>query len=372
MTSLRPILAWLLVVLGIAPASGQEDPAETFGEAVVVVESQVVVALPERETGLRIGEVTVEEEGTRREVTRVEPFVKGEGEVLLIVDPIFTPARDLDHALFALAEVAEDLVTLGPVEIVVLEEGGFRRVGTSIESRGLSGLLARLVREEEGRGALVELRARERAGWRAEAELVRGWLSTFQRAVDRPCRRALCVAILVTGGWYEQPEVIADGEPAAEEAGAELRDLRAGIGRDLATSGWLFVAAPLREPRTDEAERQAEAWSRSLEPTESGDIGASARLLPFRRPEKQLSATAFEVLLDPAVSPLESLASATGGNVAPTTRDVELLVPALERRWTVWYRTIEPARDEPREVKILLDGHELHAPSWARRVAPED
>ena len=362
----------LVVVLGTASAIGQEDPTETFGEEVQVVESQVVVALPENEADLRVGDVAVEEEGARREVTRVGPVVEGEGEVLLIVDPIFTSAGDLDHALFALAEVAEDLVTVGPVEILVLEEDGVRRVGSSIEPRGLSGLLARLVREEEGRGALFELRARERAGWESEAELVRSWLSTFRHAVDRPCRSALCAAILVTGGWYEHPEVVADGDPDAVEAGAELRDLRAGIGRDLATSGWLFVAAPLREPRTDEGDRQTAAWSRSLEPTEPGDIGAFARLLPFRRPEKQLSAAAFEVLLDPAVAPLESLASVTGGNVAPTTRDVELLVPALERRWTVWYRTVEPATDEPREVKVLFEGQQLHTPRWARRIAPSD
>lgn len=343
----------LLAFAGPGPA----QPPRTFSEQLVIREREIVVDLPDRLKGSRLGprDFQVLVDGEPREVTRAEP-VSREGPapwtVLVYVDRVLAGPGTAFYSNLSLAGHAGDLAGLGAVEVVVADPDPHPALPPTREARKI----------EETLAALAGTDRVERDRSRTEVP---------PPPSDAQVRRQLDTLLAFLAAHHPAGPhalfLVADGS-ASGALEAPFRD----ASQRLAASGWVGIALALRRddpgrpvaPKSEiDVFQETTAWSNAT--------NGPPPPLPGSRPTKTTLAfpRVVDLSLDPKLAPLQKLATATAGTVIGYDVQLPALFAELPRRWTVWISEPEgPADGRFRALKVRLPRKraEARAPAWLR------
>lgn len=369
-------------------------PQERVEERLRVAESTVLVRAPARHVlGLPIRrpptprELAVYLGEDPLAVTQVQEL---EGEetwtVVVYLDAPLTGGETLSRSSLALARVAEELTTLGPVELLVASSSGVEsRVSPTRAAWSLQSALADATRQADNgelggqlaamrRAQLIARHGREPSdsdGESAFGALVKQQDEALLVAVRNRCRTDLCLLLLVREGYLEGEETSAtdtDAEAARSDAAVAPGGSRR-LARELAAARWLVgvvVSQEAADPDDVPSVRPPEA--RQLDAgIPPGQSQGHAALYPSGY-SQELEIEKLDLLLRLDSAPLKRLARETGGFLAATPRGLAEALRALRTRLMVWFR--QPARPPdgvvPLRVVFVPRSQDLWAPRWWR------
>ena len=317
--------AILLFVAAATGLSAQPPPDRTFTDAVEVTESSVVIELPRlrnvKPSDFESGDFVVEVAGERRGVTGVSALdpKTNPRPVLVYVDAVLAKPETVHLGAEALARHARQLVGLGPVEIVLHDgavSGSEQRLTATTAPRAVEAALEQIAGEHLGRDAYFESGNRP-VDLATYADVVREsavrlLAETTPRCGDPPCFLF----------W------LSDGFPALDDVGIRAAgDLEAG----LAAHGWIVIAMALHVPTPDPdyggpRPVSYEQW-KALTPgvKMAPSAGEISRL-------RGLSASSFDLYVEPRYEPLRRAASASCGAALRVEHQLAAEFERLERR----------------------------------------
>jgi hypothetical protein len=342
-----------------------------------VVEVPVVVEIPwlRRPDSDRI----LVREGERvRRVTSLVPLEPGDWTVLVYVDAVLTAAETWSVALAVLARSAGELSSLGPVTVVVSDPAPEVVLEGAEEPSRIEQALQELSRRSLGRDRvealrdeLVTLPIEERAEaaedlQRREVETVVGQLERLGLVAGERCPGPPCALILVTSGYYLEPEAFYPRATGVVAKGTEIQRATEALAVELAARGWTVLAVPIRRLR-DPAGAGSRRWSDY--DAWATDMGmAPVQGIRRRQRHEFLPIETLDFLILPRYAPLRLLASSTGGTLARADREVAGLLEGLAGRWLLWYAgeaSEVPLPSRPLEILDLHRGRPVRAPAWS-------
>jgi hypothetical protein len=334
---------------------------------------------------LKPEQLLVLEGGAPRRVTNLEPLGSGSWRILIYVDAPLSRARTVRLASLRLGESARRLTDLGTVEVVVADPEPRTLFGPTREAVPLAEQLAKLAESGIGtdeihrlRGAFGDLGAglaptdpRRRESLSAEAELVRGRVDRLLLRLAQGCEGDPCALLLVSDGFYEEPEAFYLGEKRLAAPG-EIKPAEAAareLSQTAAAYEWISFPLPLREDRleTPVVARPQSDFDVFLDHT-----GAIRRAPKRSDREPELDLESLEVSISPILQPLQRLAVESAGEVVRIADDVDQPLEELPDRRRVYYLTDRPLDGDvrPLEARWVESGTALRTPVWVRSSTP--
>jgi len=326
----------------------------TIEEQLVVREIGVLADLPSDLRGATRDELgrrlRVTEDGIEREVVSVGA-VGGAGSdaysrIVILFDVARCSQEILLHGASAFGAHSDDLVALGPVELARLGVDGIEPVfGPSRSAADAS-------------EALAVVSTKERCEPAADPERL---ARLAERAETLVCDAPPCLLAWIGPGWGATPEEGAPPRPVAPEAMEPLA-------RQLASSGWAFLAAPIARER-EAARRPNVREPATLPGSDRHTFGIN--LLSRRRGDTPMAEEEYARYLDLWLAPLRRLVDATAGEYVDVAEDLPGALAAFAKRSLVYYRAERRADGERPRLEIRRPGEAgpiYRAPEWAPAI----
>ncbi len=415
----------LLLAQAAAGAAAQEPQAEprTFaGKARVTAIDlwlEVSDAFGRVPKKLEAEDFAVLEGGERQTVVGFQaPAAAEQGEdarepwrLVVYFDSLLAGTASVRWAAGYLADQAEKLAALGPVEVVVADPEPRVVLPATRDPAELEETLAGMLVLARGEDGIAQLRrqvvaglaaagregaqssAEDKAGLllaalRQEAALIRqqhDHLLTHLTAGVGAGPRAL---FLVHDGFDLEPadfylprlaRVSDLAEVKAEIAAASLGRETETLARALAAYGWITHCLVIRDlaPPPERGPMDFDRWRHM---TRDGEAGAGAVTVPLYKVKvgkgKKKGAAdgeGDEIPFANRMAVLHALAEATAGAVVTRAQDVPRLVAGLGRRVRVTYQVshLPEGRLHPVEVRPEGRSFQVRAPRWVRSSTPE-
>ncbi len=418
-------LALLLLALPAAASAQQEEkPGESFVDRVDVTAVELMIDVRDKK-GLRVlglgpDDFEVLEDGTPMVVLGVDyppppdiprsmvgtlepaaPALPAGGEAatprqdrwrfLVYVDQLLTRRRSLRRVVKTLAGQADDLVALGPVEVVVADPrprvilpfsrdaGGVREALASLEERAGGHELVRIRREFLRHMDLRWQRSESGGDTAAVLNLVRGSISqeyvvlrqrllTLAQWIAAYGHVPASAAILVSDGFdlsLTDFYVAATSRPEIEmELSQELNRYRVDplieeLAREIAAHGWTSVMMALGGSPLDAADASLASYDRFRSIAESSDLRAAAGAPPVSTLERP-------------VEPLKLVAEETGGVVTTARRTARAALERIGERMRLSYQATRPSDGRMHLIEVRLRRRDLKllAPRRVRSPTP--
>jgi len=401
--------------------SASEEAAGTFSEhlEVAAVSVPVRILLPKGAPPLAPEELIVVEGGVTWPVLALEPIARSTAQqapagsaptpassaasrawrIVLYFDLQLAGVSSVRQAAWELGGEADELVALGEVEIVVVDDGIERVLAPTRDADEVKRALRKKVADEFGQRRLVRLRREfyeqsnrgiglsRRRGQSAtggsEGSLATMFAGEEARMLERRRRLAEAyfaersvpdwpqAAFLVTGGYDLSPgefylPLVEGGEVGSQETSRLVSDLNRlqqgqateGLARGLAALGW--VVNPVLPYDQDN----------SFVSDVSTTGGERWRALRSGRGEG--SSQPLTVIQHP-LDPWRMVSGATGGELVVDVRKLDETLERLGEKEMLTYQ-VSRRRDGallPLEVRSTRPGVEIEAPSWVSAGTPE-
>lgn len=386
----------LLALVCLAVAGDGTAQRRAFEERVAVREVELVFERPDLPR-LRFGtfgpeDLIVTEDGLVRPVTKVgsiedatvRSWLRREEAIdvppwtaVVWIDRTLAAPETVFLATLSLAQNAEDLARLGPVEVVVADPAIAVVAGATREPRRLEQVLSEVAGE-----ARIE---RDRAAGSQEAaappppdaEALRRQLDRLLVHLAGRTAAGPKLLFLVAGGFGVSPTEARAYETGriAPDSGARAEEILE-TSRLLAGYGWVTVVLPMSKGGLGKEDRSPSDVDRFR--TDTGNWGSTNNSVPPVIPPKapRDSRLKWDAILDSAIrldlSPLRALAGPTGGTLVPREEVLPATLTALGARWHLYYQTQMPLDGRLRPVSVRLrTGATVRTRQWVRSSTPD-
>jgi hypothetical protein len=425
--------AVLCAAAGFPSTARAQEPGagKSFGEAARVTAIDLAVevhnALGSVPTDLAAGDLAVTEDGEAQTVVGVAPLGSGEGEealrLVLYFDLTLARPATVAAAALALGERAQDLVSLGEVEVMVADPAPEPLLGPTRDRSLVETALGRVLAEYKGKDALTALRrtvlaagggpgsggsgsaaAAAGAGGSAEelppgldpGELAAGAVAEETSIVHGSQDSLLTWAAAEGGGGPKALLLVSDGfdldpgafyaahlpgAPASPGASRELAESTTALARTLAGYGWLVFPVVLKEANEGPSETSAEFEKfrrRGLDGLKGDNSAMVGKTIPLggkKRKEEEAAAAKEEqaVALAQPRAPLAELAAAGAGAVVDKPAGLDDVLTRLDDSYRVTFQVSRPldGRLHAVEVRSRRGSLRVKAPGWVRSGAPQ-
>jgi VWFA-related protein len=376
----HPLFLAALLLASPAPAPLPDPPAA----ATVSRELPVLILDRKGEVprSVQARDLTVVENGNPSPATSLTP-ISQPWRIVIWVDRVLSGSRTLRAAAGTLAEQADSLAALGPVEVVVAEPQPRAALAPTRDARAIDEALSKLWLDSEGRDDLRLLRQRFRndkeeggdpeariaAAAEAEAHVVRRQQDAFAEWLLAQSGNGPRVVLLVSDGYDVDParfyrgSLLKPGEKLSEGA---LEKTGLETARTAAALGWTVLPVPMGDSTLPDLRR---VRPRS---TPQAPIGGSIVFGRKKEEGKESPPPPPPALLAPQ-EPLTWMAEATGGEMVLQASTLAGALVRLRSRFWVRWDSSRPMDGRPFPVDVGSSRSDITVKSrrWDGTGVPE-